>query len=58
MSSWSGWDVLLRRDPLQFAAGDCLIFFIPPQQTFGLFSVPAPSLHLACSAGFFIALAR
>jgi hypothetical protein len=28
----------------------------PPQQTNGLFSVPAPSLHLGETAGFFIAL--
>jgi hypothetical protein len=39
----------------RFAIGDCLIFFIPPTQTTGLFSVPAPSLHLGERRGFLLA---
>jgi len=42
-----------RTDFLRTALPDLLY---PPRQTNGLFSVPAPSLHLGETAGFFIAL--
>jgi hypothetical protein len=39
---------------LSRAIGYCLIFFIPPRQTFGLFSVPAPPRHLGDRRGFLL----